>query len=470
MKKISFKKKNGIYYTNTLLAKKMISLLEVDYQKNFKLIELAIGEGHIMTHIIQEFLNSNKHRSENYIINFLENNFYGFDIRKDAIILCKKKLDRIVSNFFQRTVNIDWKIYCVDILKYNIKLNEFDYVISNPPYVSKVNMDTNTIKFLKSNSQFCAKYNYNFYYYFFEVGYKVWNKKGRMVFITPNTYLKAESSRIMNRFFLEHQIIEKIIDFDDQLMFENASVFTAITVFSTNNQHLQIEKPHTNNFKKMDYNKIDINSYNPFFDIKEGQHYLGDIAKIRNGIATLNDKTFIIQAKEIINITNKYLTFKKNEKIFKVERKILVKGIRPSNISETNYVIFPYNIDNFKKINNMQDLYPLTYRYLNKTLPQDFKEKYGLYWGRSQGIHDINTPKIIVSRSIIPYSKPFEIVNSGLIISGIQITTNKKDLLELTNFLNSFDIQKLISSMSKTYIPKYKSLSTSMLKRIPLPF
>ncbi|GGI64343.1 hypothetical protein [Limosilactobacillus caviae] len=90
MKQISFKKKNGIYYTNSLLAKKMISLLKIDYRRSFKLIELAIGEGHIMTYIIQEFLNLNKDKSQNYIINFLETSFYGFDVREDAILICKK--------------------------------------------------------------------------------------------------------------------------------------------------------------------------------------------------------------------------------------------------------------------------------------------------------------------------------------------------------------------------------------------
>ncbi|GGI64344.1 Eco57I restriction-modification methylase domain-containing protein [Limosilactobacillus caviae] len=373
-----------------------------------------------------------------------------------------------MSDFFQKEINVDWKIYCQDILKCDFKLNEFDYVISNPPFVSKANMDSNAIKFLNDNSQFCDKYNYNFYYYFFEIGYKLWNKKGKMVFITPNTYIKAESSRVMNKFFLRHRMIERIIDFDDQLMFENVSVFTAITVFSTNNQYLRVEKPYSNFLRNLAYREINVNSYNPFLNVSESQYYLSDIAKIRNGIATLNDKTFIIQSKEVIDLTDKYLIFKKNKKMFKVERQILVRGIRPSNISEVNYVIFPYNLFDFKKINNMKDLFPLTYKYLNKMLSQSFKEKYGLWWGRSQGIHDVNTPKIVVSRSIIPYSEPFKIVKSGLVISGIQIIANKNDLAELTTFLNSSKVQKLISLLSKTYIPKYKSLSTSMLKRIPL--
>ena len=470
MRSVSFKKKHGVYYTNSYLAKKMISLLGIDYQKEFKLIELAIGEGHIMMYIVQRFLKLNKNMPQDYIIKSLEKNFYGFDIREDAILLCKKKLNKIVSDFFHKDIKIDWKIYCSDVLELKLELNKFDYVISNPPFISKVNMPIETINFLKNNSLFCNKYNYNFYYYFFEVGYELWNKKGKMVFVTPNTYLKAESARIMNSFFLKHQLIEKIVDFDYQLMFENASVFTAITVFSNNNSYLNVERPYLSSTRCLDYKNINIDSYNPFFHLKKKQYQLGDIAKVRNGIATLNDKTFIISSKEIINLTGKYIIFKKNNKVFKIERKILLKGIRPSNVNEINYVIFPYDAVSKKKIDidNMKYTFPLTYRYLDEVLPQTFKDKYGLCWGRSQGIYDFDMPKIVVSRSIIPYSKPFKIIDSGLVISGIQIVPKKYDLLGLVNLLNSHDIESLIFSLSKTYIPKYKSLSTSMLKKIPL--
>ena len=154
MRSVSFKKKHGVYYTNSYLAKKMISLLGIDYQKEFKLIELAIGEGHIMMYIVQRFLKLNKNMPQDYIIKSLEKNFYGFDIREDAILLCKKKLNKIVSDFFHKDIKIDWKIYCSDVLELKLELNKFDYVISNPPFISKVNMPIETINFLKNNSLF----------------------------------------------------------------------------------------------------------------------------------------------------------------------------------------------------------------------------------------------------------------------------------------------------------------------------
>lgn len=42
-----FLKNNGIYYTNNKLANIMIDNLEIDFDGNFTLLELAVGEGHI---------------------------------------------------------------------------------------------------------------------------------------------------------------------------------------------------------------------------------------------------------------------------------------------------------------------------------------------------------------------------------------------------------------------------------------
>lgn len=43
-----FLKHNGIYYTNNNLANAMIDNLEIDFHKHFTLLELAVGEGHIL--------------------------------------------------------------------------------------------------------------------------------------------------------------------------------------------------------------------------------------------------------------------------------------------------------------------------------------------------------------------------------------------------------------------------------------
>ncbi|NTQ76849.1 hypothetical protein HQ900_07235, partial [Enterococcus faecium] len=44
-----FIKKNGIFYTDTKLAEKLVKLLKINYTEEFTLIEPAVGEGHILS-------------------------------------------------------------------------------------------------------------------------------------------------------------------------------------------------------------------------------------------------------------------------------------------------------------------------------------------------------------------------------------------------------------------------------------
>ena len=110
MEKQNFLKKNGIYYTNKLLAKNMIDYLDIDYTKEFTIIEPAVGEGHIFCLIVEEFLKKNQNKCREKIKKDLESNFSAFDIREDAIKLCISRLDRLVSKYYN-DLSVNWNVY-----------------------------------------------------------------------------------------------------------------------------------------------------------------------------------------------------------------------------------------------------------------------------------------------------------------------------------------------------------------------
>ncbi|HEL1985487.1 TPA: restriction endonuclease, partial [Streptococcus suis] len=95
-----FLKHNGIYYTNKNLANVMIDNLDIDYSKDFTLLELAVGEGHILSLIVERFLRNNHDSDSKRIKQFLENNIYAFDLRIDAIEICVEKLNQILWEYF----------------------------------------------------------------------------------------------------------------------------------------------------------------------------------------------------------------------------------------------------------------------------------------------------------------------------------------------------------------------------------
>lgn len=91
----------------------MLSIIN-DKNKNIKLLDFGCGCGELLTFI------------RNKKIENLE--YYGLDISKKFIDLCKKKFP-------------DTKFYCVDIIKDNISfLPKFDYVIINGVFTEKINL------------------------------------------------------------------------------------------------------------------------------------------------------------------------------------------------------------------------------------------------------------------------------------------------------------------------------------------
>lgn len=480
-----FVKENGIFYTDEKLAKTMISYLNIDYKKIFSLIEPAVGEGHILSIIVKKYFYFNKDKKEEEIINFLENNIVGFDIREEAINKCIEKLDTVAIKYLNKRIN--WNIKKFDAIdrKNMIKqFGTFDYVISNPPYVSRHNMDERTIEALKENSIFCSKYNFDLYYYFFEIGLDLWNKKGKMVYITPNSYIKARSGEIMMKYLIDNSLIETIIDYKDKMLFEDANTYTAITCLSIQNKVLRVRDSKGHIILKVPYNdlkgKLQYKIYSHDFLIQSQDNYieLGEFAEVRNGLATLQDKIFIINEKEILNETDELLIIKKNNEIFELELEGLKKVIRVSSIQDKKYVIFPYIQSNNSKTLYTQHVdiknqYIGIDKYLSSQLSKEYQKKYGIYFGRTQGFTCYFGYKIVIPKVASLKNRAFKIVNQGFIQSGLSIKLKeeylKTDLNQILDYLNSDVVYDYLSITSKNYAAGYKSISSTDLKRIKVP-
>lgn len=474
-----FLKHNGIYYTNKNLANVMIDNLDIDYSKDFTLLELAVGEGHILSLIVERFLRSNHDSDSKRIKQFLENNIYAFDLRTDAIEICVEKLNQILWEYFP-DLKVSWKVFQMDILAKEKLLKEkskFDFIISNPPYVSRRNLSVKTAKYLKSKSSFCQKYNFDLYYYFFEVALEFWNRLGNFIFITPNSYLKSRGAEVLLRTLVNERLIEKIIDYQNQLNFEGATTFTAITKLSGNNDNITVFDSNDCIIKEVEYETLTENNSvyifsEPFPKLKEEVVRLPEIANVRNGLATLQDKVFVIKENEIIERDDKQLLFLKNNEQHLIELEILKKIVRSSEIDRDNIVIFPYDSDN-KKILGLSEKFPLAYSYLDKSLPKDYKKKYGVYFGRTQGFLGYHSRKVIISKVANLNNSPFKVVNEGFVQSGLSLTFfedfSDQVLNNIIGYLNSSIVLNYLFNISKNYAAGYRNISSADLKNIEIP-
>ncbi|MBM7637032.1 Eco57I restriction-modification methylase domain-containing protein [Streptococcus saliviloxodontae] len=474
-----FFKHNGIYYTDTNLANVMIDNLEIDFYNNFTLLELAVGEGHILSLIVERFLRYNQNRDSREIKDFLENNIYAFDLREDAVKICIEKLNQILGKYFPSLI-VSWNVFQMDILEKEKLLQKkpnFDFIISNPPYVSRRNLSVDTVRYLKDNSSFCQKYNFDLYYYFFEVALEFWNRDGNFVFITPNSYLKSRGAEELLRVLINERLIEKIIDYQNQLNFEGATTFTAITKLSKENDNIAVVDSDNHVIKNVDYETLFNNNsvyiyFENFPTLDEDTVLLSEIANVRNGLATLQDKVFVIKENEIIEQNDRGIIFQKNNKRYLIEPEIIKKIVRVSDIDKENIVIFPYDSKN-KRVPDLSKNFPLTYRYLNETLSEDYKEKYGLYFGRTQGFLGYDSKKVIISKVADLNNSPFKIINEGFVQSGLSLTFfedyNSKILSEIVDYLNSLLVLNYLFNISKNYAAGYRNISSTDLKNIEIP-
>lgn len=463
----------------------MVGLLKIDYKSEFTLIEPAVGEGYILSLIVKKYFIENKDKNKDEQAEFLENNIAGFDIRDEAIVVCVNKLNDLSEEYIQR--KIKWNIQKFDALNRKELIENFgtyDYVISNPPYVSRHNMDKRTITALREKSEFCSKFNFDLYYYFFEIGFDLWNRNGKIVYITPNSYIKARSGEVMMRFLIDNSLVETIIDYKDEMKFEGATTYTAISIFSTENKVLRVKNNKGINLVKVTYRDLvekynyTIYSHDFLTEVQEEFVDLGEFAEIRNGLATLQDKVFIVNEKEIIKETGNVLTFLKEKKPFSVETNVLRKVIRVSNVEEIKYVIFPYISVNEAKTAYRQDTdiekhYKKNYDYLSERLDEEYQDKYDLYFGRTQGFTCYYDQKIVIPKVASLEGNPFKIVGEGFLLSGLSIKLKNEylrtDLNQILDYLNSDLVRAYLTITSKNYAAGYKSISSNDLKKIKIP-
>ncbi|MEE4357736.1 MAG: N-6 DNA methylase, partial [Desulfococcaceae bacterium] len=120
--------------------------------------------------------------------------------------------------------------------------NGFDVVIGNPPYV----------QLQKFSGQQCQKdweaQNYktfvktgDIYSLFYEKGNMLLKDRGVLVFITSNKWMRANYGRSTRKYLLENVRIHQVIDFGDSPIFENATTYTNIMIFSREQPVNQIQ-------------------------------------------------------------------------------------------------------------------------------------------------------------------------------------------------------------------------------------
>lgn len=306
-----------------------------------------------------------------------------------------------IGSFFKQT---DWE-------------HKFDVVIGNPPFVRIHNIQPQIKEEIQKFS-FCFGM-YDLYYAFYEYGLQMLKNDGQLLYISPNSFIKNTSGKIMREYIQNNHLLKYFEDFNNNQQFEGYSTYTCIVLLS--NKGKEIEVPWNKPRQKIGL---------PF-------------TSLQNGIATLADKIFISDSFDDLEPT-------------------FIRPIIKASTGEIKQCIFP------PKTEEELQLAPKTYQYLlnHKAQLQKRSITGNTKWfefGRSQGLVNINQEKIVIATTMPNTGiKYWRVGPEYLVYSGLYATADDLDKLEIS--LQSDDLLDYLIDNGKPMRGDYTQITSTLLK------
>lgn len=494
------KKQNGQYMT----PKNIVQLLlnEIGYYGpeilNKTIIEPSFGDGSFLTEIFTRIINEGKKQNltNHQISTILSENVYGIEIDDALFNKAIKSLNEIaIKNGlevnFHNLKNED------TLLFYKNYLKKFDYCVGNPPFVRIHNIEDNEkIKEFNFSSE-----NTDLYVIFYEIGLNLINKNGKLGFITPNSFIKNASQKKFREYLINNRKINKLLNFKYLKVFEDADVYSVISIIDNENKEKFTYKVMNPDFT-FHLNEIYYKNQNPsiwnlgtkgeemFLEkINNNKNLLSNEINVLNGISTLADSIFIqnVFVDEDLKIlfdnknSNDYVYFKNNHKIYKIEKEILkpiVKASRFSGQIKNNYIICPYILKDRKYIGMSEEFleqyFPLCYQYFltfkKELMGRSLDKGANWFWfGRSQGLKTLYQKKLVFSHYINKKEDKvnvYELNEDVFVYSGL-FTVKKNpdvDLDKIKNVYESNDFIKYCKIVGKPISGNFCYVSSKQIK------
>lgn len=491
------RKKAGITFTPTKLVDFMYTdVLQMTCFLDKKIADLAVGNGVFFSELL--FLIKEKSPSTK-IVPFIENNLYGFDIKKENVFLSKLILSTICVFYGEDVTHIDFNIIEKDSLSLIVD-NNFDLVVGNPPYVKQQNIKKDYRSFLKSNFNVITS-NYNLYYAFIEQATKFLKPDGKILFLLPNYLLKIKSAETLRQYLIDKKMFSRVVDFKSTQLFPNIGTYSMILQLQSNSEYVNFKvstdddsldtlKLHTWKRKILDnYETINLtnNMEDQLIDAVQGQPYKLDIS---TGIATQKDNLYLIDKVSIDTLSHQlkyYKIYKDRE--YEIEDELIkkiFKGSRNSskeNDTEVRYIIYPYQLENGKAVlidsSTLKRDYPKSYHYFITAEP-DLISRSGVSegndwykYGRSQALNKINPKIIFPTNTIHPqfhYINEEALFYNGYAIYGLKNQPfSELEMQCIEIILNSKLIEDFMKITSYYIGGGYVSYQKKYLSKVTIP-
>lgn len=481
------KKKLGQFFTPSWIVKKMLD--EINYNNKTilykNIIEPSFGDGAFLSEIVERYIKIALNDGWDLlrIKEGLETHIFGIELDKVLYDKCINRLNNITSKF--NIKDVKWSFLNENSLIIDSFDNQMDYVIGNPPYIRVHTIAEDTRKIMKENYSLSQHGLSDIYISFYELGIKMLKSTGKLIFITPNSFMYNTSASDFRQYITKEKNLRKLINFNTYQVFDDASTYATIMLLDLNynNSLFDYYLYDGKNITFVDnINLNDFKNKNWSFSTRENLNFietqmnrgikLSERYNIQYGFATLRDKIYI--SDDVHKVNDNYSLFNGA----KIENDLLypiVKGSKYNGEEITTYIIYPYQqkADKWSVIleDDFKEQYPYGFQYLllhkDELLKRSMDKGYKAWYqfGRSQGLQTMFNEKLVISTFLDGEAERvsvYKLPKNTFVYSGIFITGDNLELLY--DVLKSKDFCRYIKVVGKDLRNNYKNLNTKMIK------
>ena len=508
MKKTSKQKTLGQVMTPRSVVLKMLD--DIGYQGKETLtktiMEPSFGDGAFLLEILSRIIFAGRKEGlpDSEILKTIKNNVYGIEKAPELYQTANKRIQDLFLEYHLPMIDWEGNLICGDaLLKYKKFRNQFDYVVGNPPYVRIHHIDEECRKIIK-NFQF-SKGIADLYIVFYEIGLEMLHDKGKLIYITPNSFMKNITEKSFREYLLREKYLVSIQDFRSSSVFDvNTYVCICLLDKNQNRKDFSIRYKELNkDFQVLAQNSYAYDSFSE--EMREGKwnlcsrenasflrenskrpYKVKDIAVVQNGIVTLRDRIFVVKAYENKECSIPYLgkhtdslhivyVRTKQGSIHLMESAILHRCVKASkydgNLSN-DYILYPYKENVWQGLpekqkekraaspipfseEELKENYPYAYAYLSSHYEELIKRDMDtssqwFSFGRSQGLSHMGSKKIVFKHILNRYQPvivPYLLEEDVVVYSGL-FTTVREDRKEDSNSdTDNLFVQKLQTTL-----------------------